>query len=130
MRGSAAPSGTVTICHQPVTQAPISTLPPSTGPNPPRGPRLILTVKHRRRQAQLEVRGTCPSGCRLQVDLLKGRAKTATLKVATRRTPFSARRQVIRLRLPRKIGRDAKLVVVATGKTGASTKKTRGLRIS
>jgi hypothetical protein len=129
MESSSAPTGQVTICHQPVTQAPISTLPPSTGPHPPRGPRLILSVKHNRRQAQLEVRGKCPSGCRLQVELLKGRAKSASLKLATKRTPFSSRRQVIRIRLPRTLGKNAKLVVVATGKTGGSTKLTRGLRI-
>jgi len=128
MDSSAAPGGSVTICHQPVTQAPISTLPPSTGPHPPRGPRLILSVKHNRRQSVVEVRGKCPSGCRLQVDLVKG-AKSASLKLATKRTPFSARRQVIKLRLPRTVGRKAKLVIVATGKTGGSTKLTRGLRV-
>jgi hypothetical protein len=128
MRGSAAPTGAVTICHQPVTQAPISTLPPSTGPNQ-KGPRLLLSVRHDRRRAQLEVRGKCPRGCRLRVDLLKGRAEAATVKVATKRTPFSSRRQVIRLTLPRRLGRNAKLVVVATGKTGGSTTRTRGLRI-
>jgi hypothetical protein len=129
MEGSAAPGGSVTICHQPVNPAPISTLPPSTGPHPPRGPRLILSIKHNRRQAQLEVRGKCPSGCRLRVDLLKGRAEAASFKLATKRTGFSKRRQVIRLTIPRKVGRSAKLVVVATGKAGGSTKKTRGLRI-
>jgi hypothetical protein len=130
MESSAAPSSPLTICHQPVPQTPISALPPSTGPHPPKkGPRLILRVRHNRHQSQLEVRGTCPSGCRLQVDLLKGRAKSASLKLATKRTGFSSRRQVIKLRLPRKLGRNAKLVVVATGKSGVSTTRTRGLRI-
>lgn len=130
MESSAAPSSAVTICHQPVPQTPISELPPSTGPHPPkRGPRLILRVRHIRHQSRLEVRGTCPSGCRLRVDLLKGRAKSASLKLATRRTGFSSRRQVIKLRIPRKLGRNAKLVVVATGKSGVSTTRTRGLRI-
>ena len=130
MESSVAPSSAVTICHQPVPQTPISALPPSTGPHPPKkGPRLILRVRHIRHHSRLELRGTCPSGCRLQVDLLKGRAKSASLKLATKRTGFSSRRQVIKLRLPRKLGRNAKLVVVATGKSGVSTTRTRGLRI-
>jgi polysaccharide biosynthesis protein PslG len=127
MEGPSAPTGTVTICHQTLPTTPISSLPPSTGPHP--GPRLILRVRQDRRRSQLEVRGTCPSGCRLQIDLLKGRAETASVKLASKQTPFSSRRQIVRLRLPRRLGRNAKLVVVATGKTGGSTTRTRGLRI-
>jgi hypothetical protein len=76
------------------------------------------------------VHGQCPSGCRLRIELLKGRAVTATIKLASKRTRFTARRQVVRLTLPRKLGANAKLVVVATGKTGGSTTRTRGLRIA
>jgi Glycosyl hydrolase family 14 len=132
MRSPAAPTAQVTICHpaDPVTSAPISTLPPSTGPHPPRGPRLVLRVKQDKRNAKLEVHGQCPSGCRLRIELLKGRAVTATIKLASKRTRFTARRQVVRLTLPRKLGANAKLVVVATGKTGGSTTRTRGLRIA
>jgi hypothetical protein len=127
MRGASAPAGTLTICHQPVSTAPISSLPPSTGPNA--GPRLILSVRQDRRHAQLRISGKCPKGCRLRIDLMKGRAETASVRLATKRTPFSSRRQVVRLRLPRGLGRNAKLVVVATGKTGGRTTRTRGLHM-
>ena len=132
MTAAAAPTSPVTICHppQPVNPAPISSLPPSTGPHPPRGPRLLLSVRHDPGHAQLEVRGKCPSGCRLRIELLRGRVKTASFKLASKRTRFSARRQVVRIRLPRKLGATAKLVVVATGRTGGSTTRTRGLRIA
>ena len=132
MTAAAAPTSPVTICHppQPVNPAPISSLPPSTGPHPPRGPRLLLSVRHDPGHAQLEVRGKCPTGCRLRIELLRGRVQTASFKLASKRTRFSARRQVVRIRLPRKLGATAKLVVVATGRTGGSTTRTRGLRIA
>jgi hypothetical protein len=75
---------------------------------------------------RLEVRGRCPSGCRMRVDLMKG-AEAASLRVMSRHTSFSAHRQVVSLKLPKRLGRSARLVVVATGKTGGSTTRTRKL---
>ncbi|MGZ4201328.1 MAG: hypothetical protein ACXVRH_04630 [Thermoleophilaceae bacterium] len=127
MRGlssTPAPTGTVTICHVPVAPVPTAQLPPSTGPHQPKGPRLLLVV--RAHGTRLEIRGRCPSGCRMRVDLMKG-AEAASLRVMSRHTSFSARRQVVSLKLPKRLGSSARLVVVATGKTGGSTTRTRKL---
>ena len=124
MQGPNEPAGSVTICQVPVPPVPVNQLPPSTGPNPPKGPRLLLSV--RARGGRLEIRGRCPSGCRLRVDLMQG-AEAASLRVMSRRTTYTSRRQVVKLKMPRRLGRSARLVVVATGKTGGSTTKTRKL---
>jgi hypothetical protein len=131
MRGlssTPAPTGSLTICHPP-QPLPAPTQ-PSTGPHPPpKGPKLLLSVRKDSRRARLEVRGKCPGGCRLKVDLLVPRASAAAVKVATRVTPFSSRRQIVRLTIPRRLGRRVKLVIVATGRSGGSTTRTRGVRI-
>ena len=130
MRGlssTPAPTGTVTICHVPVAPVPISQLPPSTGPHRPRARASSSSSAAHPVTPGSRSAGRCPSGCRLRVDLMKG-AEAASLRSTSRHTsllraPPGREPQAP----PQRLGRSARLVVVATGKTGGSTTRTRSL---
>jgi hypothetical protein len=139
MRGmtpTPAPTGTVPICSADYSQAPPAPAPVTPTIKAPKGPRLVLRVRHRhhRKQALLLVAGQCHSGCKLTVSLLakkppKGDYRT---RLSTRITGFSSHRQVVKLRIPRKLAkrvRHGQIVVVAVGRDGGTTTASRRVRL-
>jgi hypothetical protein len=126
----------VPICSADYSQAPPAPAPVTPTIKAPKGPRLVLRVRHRhhRRQALLLVAGQCHSGCKLTVSLLakkppKGDYRT---RVSTRITRFSSRRQVVKLRVPRRLAKRVKhgrIVVVAVGRNGGTTTASRRVRL-
>ena len=137
MRSAAAPSGTVPICSADYSSAPppppAATVTPT--PSAPRGPRLILRVRHHhRKRAVLLVAGQCHAGCKLSVSLLahKRSHRNFATRVSSRLTGFSSRRQVVKLRIPRKLAKRVKrgqVLVVAVGRNGGTTTASRRVRL-
>jgi hypothetical protein len=131
-----APTGTVPICSADYSEAAPPPAPVTPTIKAPKGPRLILRVRHHhhRRQTLLLVAGQCHSGCKLSVSLLakkppKGDYRT---RVSTRLTGFSSHRQVVKLRIPRKLAKRVKhgrVVVVAVGRNGGTTTASRRVRL-
>jgi hypothetical protein len=151
--GSAKPSGQaylsavqlmrgMTSTPAPTTPVPICSLDYSTKPKAPpavtpiqrRGPRLILRVRRHKHRRMLIVAGQCHSGCKLHVSLMgKARRKVAyPSRVMTRSTHFTTRRQVLHIRIPRKVlkrSRRVQVLVVAVGRNGGTTTASRRLRV-
>jgi len=134
MRSAAAPSGTVPICSVDYSNAPPPAATVTPTPSAPHGPRLILRVRHHHKRPLLLVAGQCHAGCKLSVSLLahkRSRRHLAT-RVSSRLTGFSSRRQVVKLRIPRKLARRVKrgqVVVVAVGRNGGTTTASRRVRL-
>jgi hypothetical protein len=131
MTSTPAPSGTVPICSADYSDAPP---PPVATPTIPKGPRLILRVRHHRRRPMLLVAGQCHSGCKLSVSLLahKPNRRDVRTRVSTRLTGFSSRRQVVKLRIPRRLAkrvRHGQVVVVAVGRNGGTTTASRRVKL-
>jgi hypothetical protein len=136
MTSAPAPTGTVPICSADYSEAPPPPPPVTPTIKAPKGPRLILRVRHHhhRRQTLLLVAGQCHSGCKLSVSLLAKKPPRGDYRtrVSTRLTGFSSRRQVVKLRIPRKLARRVKhgrLVVVAVGRNGGTTTASRRVRL-
>jgi hypothetical protein len=132
MRSSAAPGGTLPICSTDYNTPP-KTATPVVTPHPPKGPRLVLRVQHRKHRPYVVVRAQCRKGCQLNIALMprKPHKNDARTRVTRKATGFSKRRQVVRLRIPRKLlrQRHAQVVVTATGQNGAATVAARKVRI-
>jgi hypothetical protein len=108
--------------------------PPAVTPIQRRGPRLILRVRRHKHRRMLIVAGQCHSGCKLHVSLMgKARRKVAyPSRVMTRSTHFTTRRQVLHIRIPRKVlkrSRRVQVLVVAVGRNGGTTTASRRLRV-
>jgi Cellulase (glycosyl hydrolase family 5) len=120
MRGAAAPTATVAICHpgQPAVQ--------------PAGPSLRLRYSLGRGHSRLRVRARCPQGCRLRITLLAPRPG-APVRVGHRTTKrFSKRTRTFRFRVTHRLRRHypvIQLQVTAVGLSGAATTRTRSVRI-
>jgi len=127
----------VPICSADYSSAPppppAATVTPT--PSAPRGPRLILRVRHHhRKRAVLLVAGQCHAGCKLSVSLLahKRSHRNFATRVSSRLTGFSSRRQVVKLRIPRKLAKRVKrgqVLVVAVGRNGGTTTASRRVRL-
>jgi hypothetical protein len=132
MRSSAAPGGTVPICSTDYNTAPKPAAPVIT-PHPPKGPRLILRVRHKKHRPFVVVRAQCRKGCQLNVALMarKPHKNDFRTRVTRKATRFSTRRMIIHLRIPKKLRRQkhAQVVVTATGQNGAATVRARKVRI-
>jgi hypothetical protein len=135
MTAAAAPTTPVPICS--VDYSPKPPAPPAVTPTTraTHGPRLILRVRrHKHQQTTLIVAGQCHSGCKLNVSLMgKARRSSAvTSRVATRVTGFTTRRQVLHLRIPRKVLKHSghvQVLVVAVGRNGATTTVSRRVKV-
>jgi hypothetical protein len=131
MRSSAAPGGTVPICSTDYNTSPKPA--PAITPHPPKGPRLILRVQHKKHRPYVIVRAQCRKGCQLNVDLMarKPHKNDFRTRVTRKATKFSSRRMLIHLRIPKKLRRQkhAQVVVTATGQNGAATVAARKVRI-
>jgi hypothetical protein len=137
MTSTPAPTARVAICsvdYSPQPPAPPAVT-PTTNKTTTHGPRLILRVsRHKHQRATLIVAGQCHSGCKLNVSLMgKPRRRPAvTSRVATRVTHFSTRRQVLHLRIPRKVMKHSahvQVLVVAVGRNGATTRASRRVKL-
>jgi hypothetical protein len=121
-----APTGILHLCYPDGT--------PAVAPSSPKsghGPTLQLrVVKNRRHPTRLTLMARCPSGCRLQVDLVRPSrpAGTATLRLAHRTTRFTTKRQRLHLRSHVRRGR-VRLSVLAVDRQGRRTTRTRTIRI-
>jgi hypothetical protein len=134
MSSAAAPATPVAICSLDYSSRPAT--PPALTPTTRRGPRLILRVRrHKHRRARmLIVAGQCHSGCKLSVSLLgkRRRARAHRSRVTTRHTRFTSRRQVLHLRIPRRVlkrFRHVQVNVIAVGRNGGTTSVTRHVRL-
>jgi hypothetical protein len=131
MRSSSAPGGTVPICSTDYSSAPKPA--PAITPHPPKGPRLILRVQRKKHRPFVIVRAQCRKGCQLNVDLMarKPHKNDFRTRVSRKATKFSTRRQLIHLRIPKKLLRQkhAQVVVTAVGQNGAATVAARKVRI-
>jgi hypothetical protein len=132
MTSTPAPTGTVPICSADYSNAPPP--PPAATPTIPKGPRLILRVRRHSHRSLLLVAGQCHSGCKLSVSLLahKPNRRDVRTRVSTRLTGFSAARQVVKLRIPRRLAKRVKrgqVVVVAVGRDGGTTTASRRVRL-
>jgi hypothetical protein len=135
MTSAPAPGGTVPICstNYDAAQAPPPP-PPAVTPSAPKGPRLILRVRHRKHKPQLIVAGQCHAGCKLTLALMARKPSKTDYRtrVSSRVTGFSSGRQVVKMRIPRKLlkrSRKLQLVVVAVGRDGGTTTASRRVRI-
>jgi hypothetical protein len=132
MTSTPALTSAVAICSVDYSSRP--TAPPAITPTSRRGPRLILRVRPHKHRRILSVAGQCHSGCRLSVSLMaKPRHAVAyRSRVTTRHTRFSSRRQVLHLRIPRKVlkrFRHVQVNVVAVGRNGGTTTASRRVRL-
>src|SRR3954447_4341723 len=120
MRSASAPSSTVAICHpgQPAAQ--------------PAGPTLRLRYSLGRGHSRLRVRARCPSGCRLRITLLAP-PPGAAIRIGHRTTKrFSRHTRTFRFRITHRLRRHypvIQLQITAVGRTGATTTRTRSVRI-
>jgi hypothetical protein len=137
MTSTPAPSSLVPVCSTDYdTAAPPP--PPAVTPTSLRlkGPRLILRVRHHRRQRMLIVAGQCHAGCKLHISLLttRKRKRAVTTRVTTRRTThFTTRRQIVHLRLSKRLlrrTRSARVRVVAVGRNGGTTTASRRVHLA
>lgn len=134
MTSTPAPTAPVQICGADYSEA---APPPPAAPTPtiPRGPRLILRVRHHKHHRLLLVAGQCHSGCKLSVSLMARRPKRHhqyRTRVSKRHTGFSSRRQVVKLHIPRRLAKRVKrgrVVVVAVGRDGGTTRASRRVRL-
>ena len=132
MTSTPAPTAPVPICSLDYSTKPKA--PPAVTPIQRRGPRLILRVRRHKHRRMLIVAGQCHSGCKLHVSLMgKARRKVAyPSRVMTRSTHFTTRRQVLHIRIPRKVlkrSRRVQVLVVAVGRNGGTTTASRRLRV-
>ncbi|MEO6496918.1 MAG: hypothetical protein ABIO51_05485, partial [Solirubrobacteraceae bacterium] len=128
MRGIAgvAPSGTATICKA-ATQTAATTRTSSTRKRAAK-PRLRLNVRQdRSRPSRLRLATHCPTGCRLNVALVKPvRASAAT----RRAVGFSSQRRTVTLKLPQsRPGTRVTIKVTATARSGRTTTASRTLQL-
>jgi hypothetical protein len=105
-----------------------------TTPTVPKGPRLILRVRRHRHRPLLLVAGQCHSGCKLSVSLLAHKPNRGDVRtrVSTRLTGFSSNRQLVKLRIPRRLAKRVKrgqVVVMAVGRDGGTTTASRAVRL-
>src|SRR6185312_6859168 len=120
MRGAAAPTTPVYICHpnQPALQ--------------PVGPSIRLRYAVGRGHSRLRVRARCPKGCRMRITLLAPRPG-APVRVGHRTTKrFSRHTRTFRFKLTHRLRRrygTIQLQVTAIGHGGATTTRTRTVRI-
>jgi hypothetical protein len=119
MRGlspTPAPSGSVKICH-----------PDTPRRARPAGPRLRLAVRRDRRHSRVRVTAHCTAGCKLRTELLAARTGSRHLRrLAVKRFGLSRRPRRFSLRVPHGLRR-IELRVMATGRTGGRTSRTRSV---
>jgi hypothetical protein len=119
MRGlssTPAPSGAVKICHPDPQARPV-------------GPRLRLAIRRDGRRPRLRVSARCTAGCTLRTEVLAARSGSRHLKrLAIKRFGLSRRPRRFSLRIPHGVRR-IELRVLATGRTGGHTSRTRVIRL-
>jgi hypothetical protein len=112
--------------------APPPHAPPAAMPPTPRGPGLKVSI--RRAHGRLTITARCPTACRLDAYLLTRRThsrKFRTQSVAHAKR-FSARTRRLRLRIPAhaaRLQRGARVLVVASDRSGTSTRITRTVHL-
>jgi hypothetical protein len=132
MTSTPAPTAPVAICS--VDYSNLHKAPPAVTPTTPKGPRLVLRVRRHKRRPLLIVAGQCHSGCKLSVSLMAKRPRKGDYRtrVATRLTGFSSHRQLVHLRIPRRLARRVRrgqVLVVAVGQNGGTTTASRRVRL-
>ena len=118
---------------RPLTPAPAQA-PPAIKPPKQRGPGLRVSVRRDRRHGRLVVSARCATSCKFNAYLMTRRTHSKRFhtqsKSRTRR--FSSRRRSLHLALPAhaaRLRRGAEVVVVATDRSGTSSRVTRTVRI-
>lgn len=139
MESPSAPTSGVTLCGgapDPSVAAPPAPRSTTTTTRPKlHGPRLELRIRRdRRRPSRLRATARCPAGCRLSFQLLRihsSAAKAGGSDLLARHTlRFSSRRRHVWLHIPsRRAGRRVRVRVVATGRHGRHTVRTRTIRV-
>jgi hypothetical protein len=121
---------------QPITPAPAppAQLPAAITPPKQRGPGLRASVRRDRRHARLVVSARCATSCKFNAYLMTRRTHSRRFHTQSRsRTRrFSSRRMSLHLALPAhasRLQRVAEVVVVATDRSGTSSRVTRTVRI-
>ena len=134
MRAPSAPTSSVAICGS-ASPGPKAATRTTTA----RGPKLKLKItRDRRHHTRLRAIARCPAGCRLEFNVMPARssaAKAGALSLLAHRTVrFSRRLHRLELRIPprraRSVGRRVRVDVVAIGRTGQRTLRSRSLSIA
>jgi hypothetical protein len=150
MRSLSAPSDALDLCDSqyPVPPDPV---PPAAPPAPPaapapepkqqvaairvrKGPSLRLSVRRDRKHSQLVVTGDCGTSCRLDVTLMSrvaGRHRKPKFRTRafTHSRRFTAKPQTLTFQLSKRLGKQIEVVVTAVDRSGASTRKSRLIRV-